>query len=188
METIKFDLNKNAGKFKAMNATNGGPWHKRHANDQWRSNFEAYKAARIPYSRNHDSNLCGSTYGGPYAHDISVIFPDFDADVNNPASYDFACTDESILTTLEAGTQTFFRLGQCIEHQIKKHHSLPPADFVNMPFIWEDYITKKSGRNEKSLRSGFLCINRVGKKAGAFKFSLKDGKLCAFVQKTYRKD
>lgn len=135
METIKFDLNKNAGKFKAMNATNGGPWHKRHANDQWRSNFEAYKEARIPYSRNHDSNLCGSTYGGPYAHDISVIFPDFYADVNNPASYDFACTDESILTTLEAGTQTFFRLGQCIEHQIKKHHSLPPADFVNMPFI-----------------------------------------------------
>lgn len=188
METIKFDLNKNAGKFKAMNAKNGGPWHKRHANDQWRSNFEAYKAARIPYSRNHDSNLCGSTYGGPYAHDISVIFPDFDADVNNPASYDFACTDESILTTLEAGTQTFFRLGQCIEHQIKKHHSLPPADFVNMPFIWEDYIAKKSGRNEKSSRSGFLCINRVGKQAGAFKFSLKDGKLCTFVQKTYRKD
>lgn len=57
-----------------------------------------------------------------------------------------------------------------------------------MPFIWEDYITKKSGRNEKSLRSGFLCINRVGKQAGAFKFSLKDGKLCTFVQKTYRKD
>lgn len=140
METIKFDLNKNAGKFKAMNATNGGPWHKRHANDQWRSNFEAYKAARIPYSRNHDSNLCGSTYGGPYAHDISVIFPDFDADVNNPASYDFACTDESILTTLEAGTQTFFRLGQCIEHQIKKHHSLPPADFVKWAEICEHII------------------------------------------------
>ncbi len=25
-----------------------------------------------------------------------------------------------------------------------------------MPFIWEDYITKKSGRNEKSSRSGFF--------------------------------
>ena len=100
METIKFDLNENSGKFKIMNATNGGPWYKRYSTDQYRSNFEAYKAARIPYSRNHDSNMSGSTYGGPYAHDISAIFPNFDADVNDPASYDFACTDESILATL----------------------------------------------------------------------------------------
>lgn len=140
METIKFDLNNEGGKFKAMNATNGGPWYKRHAKDQRRSNFEAYKAARIPYSRNHDSNLSGSTYGGPFAHDISVIFPDFNADINNPDSYDFACTDESILATLEAGTQTFFRLGQSIEHQIKKHDTLPPADFHKWAEICEHII------------------------------------------------
>ncbi len=124
METVKFDMTKECTPFKLLNATNGGPWHKRHATDQWRSNFSDYKAARIPYSRNHDSNISGSVYGGPYAHDISVIFPDFSADVNDPSSYDFACTDESILTTLEAGTKTFFRLGQSIEHQIKKHGTL----------------------------------------------------------------
>lgn len=56
--------------------------------------------------------MSGHTYGGPYAHDITAIFPNFDADENNPESYDFACTDESILTTLDAGTETFFRLGQ----------------------------------------------------------------------------
>ena len=59
MDVLKFDLTKHGGKFKLLNATNGGPVHKRHATDQARSNFDAYKAARIPYSRNHDSAACG---------------------------------------------------------------------------------------------------------------------------------
>ena len=28
METLRFDLGKNEGKFKILNATNGGPWAK----------------------------------------------------------------------------------------------------------------------------------------------------------------
>lgn len=139
METLKFDLNKKCGDIKILNATNGGPWHKRHANDQWRSNFEDYKKARIPYSRNHDSNLSGEVDGGPYSHDISAIFPNFDADPYDPDSYDFGCTDESILITLEAGTKTFFRLGQTIEHQIVKHH-LFPKDFNKWAIIAEHII------------------------------------------------
>ncbi len=139
METLKFDLSKKGGKFKILNATNGGPWHKRHTTGQYRSNFEEYKAARIPYSRNHDSAM-HPIYGGPYSHDITCIFPNFDADVNDPASYDFACTDESILVTLDAGTETFFRLGQTIEHQIKKHGTLPPADFNKWAEICEHII------------------------------------------------
>ena len=138
-EVVKFDLTKRAGGFKPLNATNGGPLHKRHANDQARSNFADYKAARIPYSRNHDSAF-HSIYGGPYSHDITCIFPRFEADPYDPASYDFACTDESILTTLEAGTETFFRLGQSIEHQIKKHGTIPPADFSKWAVICEHII------------------------------------------------
>ena len=140
MNTLKFDLNKKAGSFKPLNATNGGPLHKRHVTDQYRSNLSDYKAARIPYSRNHDSNLCGSIYGGPYSHDITAIFPNFDADPENSDSYDFACTDESILTTLDAGTKTFFRLGQAIEHQIKKHGTVPPKDFKKWAVICEHII------------------------------------------------
>jgi len=139
MNTIKFDISKKGNPFKILNATNGGPWHKRHATDQYRSNFEDYKAARIPYSRNHDSGVQG-IYGGPFSHDITRIFPNFDADVNDPASYDFPCTDESILTTLDAGTETFFRLGQTIEHQIKKHGTLPPKDFKKWAEICEHII------------------------------------------------
>ena len=125
MKKLTFDLSKTFGTFKILNATNGGPWHKRHALDQARSNLLDYKAARIPYARNHDSGVCG-VYGGPYSHDITNIFPNFDADPTNPESYDFACTDEAILVSLEAGTETFFRLGQTIEHQIKKHGTIPP--------------------------------------------------------------
>ncbi len=78
METLKFDLHKEYGPFKMMNATNGGPWHKRHATDQFRSNLADYKAARIPYSRNHDS-AAATIYGGPYSHDITCIFPNIPA-------------------------------------------------------------------------------------------------------------
>ena len=73
MGTIKVDLTNKYGKFKMLNATNGGPIYKRHAADQWRTNITEYKDARIPFSRNHDSNAIAS-YGGPYAHDISAIF------------------------------------------------------------------------------------------------------------------
>ena len=139
MNTLIFDLNRTYGKFKPLNATNGGPYYKRHAKDQHRSNFDAYKAARIPYSRNHDSNMT-SIYGGPFAHDVTAIFQRFENDENDPASYDFACTDESILCNLEAGTKTFFRLGESIEHQIKKHATLPPPDFAKWARICEHII------------------------------------------------
>lgn len=139
MSTIHFDLSRKLGPFKPLNATNGGPWHKRHAVDQYRTNFEDYKAARIPFARNHDSAVCG-VYGGPYSHDITCIFPDFRADPLDPASYDFACTDEAVLVALDAGTKTFFRLGQTIEHQIKKHGTVPPADFKKWAVICEHVI------------------------------------------------
>ena len=142
MEKLTFDLSHPVASgrpFKPLNATNGGPWHKRHANDQYRSNFDDYKAARIPFARNHDSGVCG-IYGGPYSHDITNIFPDFDANPDDPASYDFACTDEAILVCLDAGTKTFFRLGQTIEHQIRKHGTIPPKDFGKWSVICEHII------------------------------------------------
>lgn len=139
MSTLKFDLTQKGNAFKILNATNGGPHHRRHANDQFCSNFEEYKAARIPYSRNHDSSYI-SVYGGAHCHDINAIFPNFDADENDPASYDFTCTDENILATLEAGTETYFRLGQSIEHYIKKYYIYPPKDYAKWARICEHVI------------------------------------------------
>ena len=139
MDTILYDLNQVGKPFKLLNCTNGGPWYKRHVVDQLRTNFPEYKNARIPYSRNHDSAVHG-TYGGPYSHDISNIFPNFDADPYDPASYDFACTDEDIFVCLEANTKTFFRLGQTIEHQIIKHNIHAPKDFHKWAVICEHII------------------------------------------------
>jgi len=139
MEIIKFDTEKKFGKFKILNAVNNGPVHKRHVTDQKKDNLEAYKVARIPYARNHDAAFC-SSYGGQYSVDITAVFPDFDADVDDPKSYDFACTDEYIAVTLEANTKTFYRLGQKIEHEVKKHGTLPPKDIKKWAAICEHII------------------------------------------------
>ena len=139
MEVIKFDTTVKGKPFKMLNATNGGPWHNRKATSLILSNFEDYKKARIPYARNHDMG-CTSWYGGPYAHDITKIYRNFDADEYLPSSYDFACTDESILTTLDAGTETFFRLGESAESIITPHALIPPKDFEKWARICEHII------------------------------------------------
>ena len=139
MENLRFDLTKREGKFKILNATNGGPMYKRHATEQFRSNYTTYKEVGFPYTRNHDSGVCAA-FGGPFSHDVTHIFPCFDADPYAPESYDFACTDEDILKAVEVGTKTFFRLGETIEHQIKKHATLPPKDFKKWAVICEHII------------------------------------------------
>lgn len=139
METLKFDLAKKSGSFKRMNAVCNGPVHKRIPTTQIKSNFETYKAARIPYARNHDASFC-SAYGGEHVVDISAIFPNFDADPYVPESYDFTLTDEYVFVTLEAGTETFYRLGQKIEHAIKKYNIYPPKDFKKWAVICEHII------------------------------------------------
>ena len=137
--TLTFDTTKPVGGFKPMNAVNNGPQHMRHAIDQAIDNLAAYRAARIPFARNHDASFY-YRYGGQFSVDVRAIFPDFDADVNDPASYDFACTDEYIAVTLEAGTETFYRLGQKIEHEIRKHFTLPPKDYLKWAEICEHII------------------------------------------------
>lgn len=139
MPLFHLDLSHPGESFKPFNATNGGPMYRRYMRSMHSSNLEDYTAARIPYARNHDC-LVHSVYGGPYSHDITAVFPNFDADPSDPESYDFACTDESILSTLEAGTRTFYRLGQTIENIIKKHATLPPRDFQKWAVICEHII------------------------------------------------
>lgn len=139
MDTLKFDLSKKFGGFKPMNAINNGPIYKRHSTDQKRFNIETYAAAKIPYARNHDASFC-SNYGSEHSVDITAIFPNFDADPNDSASYDFACTDNYIQITNLAGTETFYRLGQRIEHYVKKFGTFPPKDFKKWAVICEHII------------------------------------------------
>ena len=90
MSTVKVNFNKTVGKMKVMHAVNNGPCVS--GTDQTRGNQNAYKACRFPYARTHDASFY-SGYGGNHTVDVDFIFTDFDADVNDPKSYDFACTD-----------------------------------------------------------------------------------------------
>ena len=134
MQTLRFDLSKRGGKFKRLNAVNSAPMHRRHATDQFRDNLEHYKALRIPYWRNN----CAS--GVPYAHDYDKIFRNQDADVYDPASYDFVNTDESIFVGLEGGAKVFYQLAATIEHTVQKHGTLPPKDFHKWAVMCEQFI------------------------------------------------
>jgi len=49
-------------------------------------------------------------YNGPF--DMSEIFPDPEADADDPASYDFAATDALMLEIYSHGVEVFFRLGE----------------------------------------------------------------------------
>lgn len=138
MKTVSVNFANPVGKMKPMHAVNNGPVYK-FAEDQRITNLPAFKAAGIPYARNHDASFC-STYGGNHTVDVNFIFPDFDADPYDPASYDFIWTDEYIRATEAAGTKTFYRLGSRIEHGPKKYNTLPPKDFHKWAVICEHII------------------------------------------------
>ena len=124
------------GPVKPMNAVNNGPVVARA--DQSRGNFADFRALRIPYARTHDS-INEATSNG-HTVDISAVFPDFEADENDPASYDFAYTDAFLETIVAAGAKPLFRLGQTIENGIKKYHVFPPADFAKWARVCEHVI------------------------------------------------
>ena len=134
---VTVDFATDRGPVKPLNATNNGPvkcgtYHAL-------TNFESYRAARIPYARTHDSAL-GEAWG-PHAVDVAAIFPCFAADPDDPASYDFAVTDAYLADIVEAGTGIYYRLGQSIENNpVKKYDIYPPADFHKWAVICEHII------------------------------------------------
>ena len=132
MANIKIDFTKITGEIKPLHGVGQPPMAGRNF-----SRFHYLTEAGVPFSRLHD---VGGMFGGFRWVDVPNIFRDFDADENDPASYDFACTDESILACLETGTKTFFRLGETIEHQVVKHRVHPPKDFNKWARICERII------------------------------------------------
>ena len=138
MAKIMIDAAKTAGRVKPMHAVNNGPVHKFTA-DQRISNLDAFREAGIPYARTHDASFF-STYGGEHAVDILAVFPNFDADPNDPASYDFTLTDEYLRVMLSAGVEPFYRLASKIEHWPKKYGTLVPRDYHKWAVIAEHII------------------------------------------------
>ena len=138
MANVTVNFSDPIGKMKPMQAVNNGPVGVI-IPSQNRNNFEEYKAARIPYARNHDASEW-IDYGGEFVVDVYNIFPDFDADPENPANYEFAVTDALVKFTQDTGTEVYYRLGARIEHQCKKYRTRKPKDFKKWAVVCEHII------------------------------------------------
>ena len=119
------------GKMKPMHCVNNGPVK------GTISNFSYFRAAGIPYVRNHDASHYGG-YGGPHVVDVNLIFRDMSRNPDDESAYDFHLTDELVANTMSAGSKVFYRLGASIEHWSKKYNTLPPADYAK----WAEVCAK----------------------------------------------
>ena len=130
MGKIEIAFAEERGKIKDMNSVNNGP-----DGEFDYGSYDAYAAARIPFARLHDS-----AFNWHHTVDVICVFPDFDADENDPASYDFTLTDEYLDTIEKTGTKIFYRLGNSIEPESKKYGAVPPKDYRKWARICEHII------------------------------------------------
>lgn len=136
MNTVNVDFSVKCGAVKDMHSVNNGPAGSRVRGGN--STFPYFKVAQIPYARIHDASFYEG-YGGEYTVDVHRIFRNFDADEEDPASYDFEMTDQYLQDIESVGTKVFYRLGSRIEHG-KKVGTYPPVDFFKWARICEHII------------------------------------------------
>ena len=135
MATISVAPNKKLGKIKPMHG-GGQPPTTSFATDEY---FHYLTEAGIPYSRLHD---VGGAFGcGKYV-DISNIFRNFDADVDDPDSYDFTFTDLLLAQLHKAKVEPYFRLGETIENaaMVKSYRLDVPKDMNKWASICEHIV------------------------------------------------
>jgi len=118
---IRIDFSHPVGPMKPLHGINNSPVTCGEALPELRE-------AGIPYVRLHDT---AGAFGGTYFVDVPNLFPDFNADPDDPASYDFAYTDAYFKGLTASNLKIFYRLGVTIENhwRIKPQRIFPPADF-----------------------------------------------------------
>ena len=131
---ITVDFTRETGPVKPLHGVNNAPLRIPEGSKQ-----DEFKAAGIPFMRTHDT---AGMWGGTHYVDIPNIFPDFDADEDDPASYDFAFTDAYLKPVVESGTEIFYRLGVTIENywKVKAYRIAPPKDFAKWARICEHVV------------------------------------------------
>ena len=135
MQNININVNfENViGRIKPMHAVNNMPTVP-YDEEGW---DERMRAAHIPYGRLHDTGWPLSRYV-----DIPNVFPNFDADENDPENYDFAFTDVLLKRMIDCGVEPYYRLGVTIENyvDIKAYRIYPPKDNAKWARICEHVI------------------------------------------------
>jgi len=134
MAEIKVNFNNITGPVKAMHSVGQPPFLGANM-----GTLHYLTDANIPHSRLHD---VGGMFGAGIYVDIPNIFRDFNADVNDPESYDFAFTDHLISHLIKNKVEPIYRLGVTIENytHIKRYRIFPPADFHKWAKICEMII------------------------------------------------
>ena len=134
MATVKIDWTQDLGKMKPLHGVGQMPTH-----TLINKNFHYMTEAGVPYSRLHDFLLM-TAHCNPV--DIPGMFPDFDKDPKDPASYDFAFSDVLIKYIVDAGVEPFWRLGVTFENftAVKGYHVFPPKDPQRWAEICEGVI------------------------------------------------
>ncbi len=121
------------GKIRPLHGMNSGPMSKVFTYDM----RPQFKEAGFPYARLHDVEY---PYGSGEFVDIHCVYPNFDADENDPASYNFGLTDLYLKEIFDVGCEPLFRLGESIEHAPVKMHIFPPKDYLKWARICEHII------------------------------------------------
>ena len=120
MKEFNVDLQKTVGQIKPLHGVNNGPI----SYGGLTSTVEDYREAGIPIVRLHDPD-----WPNPYHVDIPKVFPDFNADPEDPSAYRFSQTDDLIQAIYECGAEPMYRLGVSIEHYRETIYAVKPEDF-----------------------------------------------------------
>ncbi len=120
-KTLQLDVTRSIGAIRPLHGIDNGPVSFSSLIDC----TPLYQTAGFPFIRLHDTN-----YPHPREVDVPQLFPDFDADVDDPRSYRFRRTDEYLRQCLDTGAKIIYRLGTSIEHTKVKDFAHPPDDFA----------------------------------------------------------
>ncbi len=131
---IKVNFDKTEGKIKPLHGIDNAP-----VIGIDTQLFHFLGEAGIPYCRFNDM---GGMFGGGLFVDICNVFRDFNADPQDPASYDFTFTDWLFEKVAEQGAKVYYRLGPSIENwqHIKAYYIYPPEDNLKWAKICEGII------------------------------------------------
>jgi len=121
MTRLTIDFANPMGPIKPLHGVNNGPINF----GGMLNNSHRYRELGVPWARLHDPN-----WPHPREVDVPQIFPDFDADPADPASYCFGPTDDYLRSILDTGAKIIYRLGTSIEHYSRRRYTHPPADFA----------------------------------------------------------
>lgn len=119
------DLSSDSGTVNPYMHVNAGPINPPFSQDL----SQDFQELGITSVRTHD-------FYGPC--DIHSIFPDFNADVNDPNSYSFEASDEVITAIIATGSDVFFRLGESFSGN--SLYNEPPADNQKMADICKNIV------------------------------------------------